>query len=386
MKLTDAELLKLLLENDEMSALLREPAAVDRSPSIVGNVKELPQYSERVTTKIPIAPTVPGTPSSSIKAEQMVPDSDYIPFLTRYAQAKKPDLEKEKEFDALADQYVKGSVIQTDLSPLMNWYKANYGKDLGYEKPKGLDEIIGNEAKLRKLASEYGVNPTDMAKFLQANMVGNSYTIGATQPQGGGEKIIERINKEPTEKGSGGLSDAQIQNKLEAISKRLEPLPEMRNAITTLSPYLTTGGDIPGYGATGLAPDAWVSDQGSSVRQAFRTLANAKVKMRTGAQASRQEMDRIMGEWGIGSLKSDKDLRLGIKKAIQDVYSQAKQVSSGYLPEVKKAFSEQNGYGPDEFLQEFGSEAVTKKMPAGNSELEKKKKELEEINKKLEKK
>ncbi len=159
-----------------------------------------------------------------------------------------------------------------------------------------------------------------------------------------------------------GLSGAQLQNKLESLSKRLQSLPEMRNSLAVLKQYVDDPTkDIPGYGKTGLLPDWATSDAGLQVRQAFKDLANMKIQMITGQAGSDVQAKRIMDSWGIGSIKNDKTLREGMKKAIQDTHSTAKQIYGGYLPEVKQAFSAQVGYGPNEFEKEFGDLSIAPK-------------------------
>lgn len=120
---------------------------------------------------------------------------------------------------------------------------------------------------------------------------------------------------------------------IEVLSKRMEGAPALRSDIATLE-KLAGEDDVPGIGATGRLPDFFVSDEGVQLRQATRGIVGNLIKERSGTAASEKEIDRILGELGMGDGATDDQFRMGLKRLKQQSIEAMRAKEAGARPEA----------------------------------------------------
>jgi hypothetical protein len=151
-----------------------------------------------------------------------------------------------------------------------------------------------------------------------------------------------------------------MDKQVETLSKRTEGSAAMKADLDTLDKY-AAGGDIPGKGATGWLPDIMVSNDGIKVRQAARGVIGSLIKMRSGTAASEREVDRILGELGMGDTASDDQMRAGIARLREQATEELRSKEAGARPE---AVREARGRGLVT-SQDMGGGAVRMRGPSG---------------------
>jgi len=109
---------------------------------------------------------------------------------------------------------------------------------------------------------------------------------------------------------------------------------------------LDSDADIPGFGQTGGLPELSLSQAGKDTRSAVQALINITLKDRSGAAVTTQEFERFKKEIGSGFFRTDKQLRLGIKRAIKALRSTIRTIEAPFRIEL----------GDEDFqqLREFG--------------------------------
>jgi len=101
--------------------------------------------------------------------------------------------------------------------------------------------------------------------------------------------------------------------------------------------------DIPGFGQTGMFPEASLSDEGKQLRQALATVQNITLKDRSGAAVTVPEWERFKKEFSSGMFQTDKALANAMLR-VRRIFDQHKQsLSAGYMDNVVKAYSGNSG-------------------------------------------
>lgn len=102
-------------------------------------------------------------------------------------------------------------------------------------------------------------------------------------------------------------------------------------------------GDVPGVGATALAPDWAVSTQAQDLRQSAIKLFNIELAERSGAAVTKQELDRLKDEFKSGAWRTDRQFVEGIKSYRSLLEDYKKAVFAGYGDDVKGRYWDQGG-------------------------------------------
>lgn len=110
------------------------------------------------------------------------------------------------------------------------------------------------------------------------------------------------------------------------------------------------GEDIPGFGATGLLPTAFLSKKGKDLRTAFQTLLNVTLKDRSGAAVTPPEFERLKVELGSFTGATDEDFRRGIDRAKKALQETTRAILAGYPEDSYERYIEQGGSDFKQFI------------------------------------
>jgi hypothetical protein len=117
-----------------------------------------------------------------------------------------------------------------------------------------------------------------------------------------------------------------------------------------------SGDDIPGVGPLdSLAPDFLTSNDGVNLRQASRTLVGNLIKLRSGTAASDAEVERIMGELGMGRGASEEAFKSGLQKLQADTVEALKAKEAGFDPKAVQTYQQRGGVTSKDFTLPLGS-------------------------------
>lgn len=147
--------------------------------------------------------------------------------------------------------------------------------------------------------------------------------------------------------------EVDYQNKVDRqvtdISKQMaeKATPKVINSLADIAGQIKGVKNLPGFGAEKFAPDFLVSDAGKKLQVSVAQLGNALVKASAGATQTAQEIMRTAGKelQTEGIFKSDRDLRIGLQKALEAVRTEIRARKGGYLPEAWEKWSKQSGLG-----------------------------------------
>lgn len=149
------------------------------------------------------------------------------------------------------------------------------------------------------------------------------------------------------EEAEGRQKGARVAKSAESLAKQLEAsgLPELQAQLGRINAILPPPGkDIPGYGRlASLAPDVLTSKQGVELRQEVAGLRNAILKARSGAAITPQEAERLLQEIGEGALRSEDQLRRGIRNVQEMLGAKVQNIRAGAVPEAVEAYTERGG-------------------------------------------
>lgn len=105
--------------------------------------------------------------------------------------------------------------------------------------------------------------------------------------------------------------------------------------------------DIPGVGRwdskkTGLL-SVFASDDDTRTMQTMRSVVGRLLKERSGTAASDAEVERVMGELGMGPGSTEQEFRVGLQRLRQDVGSALRTKQARYRPEVIQTYQQRGG-------------------------------------------
>lgn len=139
--------------------------------------------------------------------------------------------------------------------------------------------------------------------------------------------------------------------------------------------------DIPGVGGVsnlagapllGQAAETFLSDEGKRVRQLVGGLRNQILKARSGGAVTPQEAERMLEELGLGVLRSDEQLRAGLKNVRESLRAALSTIEATADPEVLAEFRSRKGalstddpiFQPGGIIQAPPGEAVAEPPPS----------------------
>lgn len=155
----------------------------------------------------------------------------------------------------------------------------------------------------------------------------------------GRAKIISKGNKQELrlQKDVKDLSEAMIKTGAPKVERNLELVESI------IRDTYGKGGDLPGYGATALAPDWAVSEQAQNLRQASIKLFNIELAERSGAAVTMQELERLKDEFKTGAWRTDRQFVEGVNQYRKVLEDYKKSVLAGYGDDVKDTYWKQGG-------------------------------------------
>lgn len=301
------------------------------------------------------------------------------------------------------DQEIKrleemGANRPVDLSALVALVDSTTGSKLSsaYRRPQTEQELYEKLMAYRqdalKRRSEFEQRVNDAIK---ARKVGDEY-----------EKIIEkimignRLGTEDPNRPRGGGKPKDLTDELGKHEKRIRELEPLNAAFNDIDTALKGAGigidtwtkdqDVPGIGATGIAPRFALSDEGSAVRAAWTNLNNAIIYATTGKQINESEARRLSTALGKGA--TDREMIQGLRRyrtALADLAKQREAVYAATKPEVLRAWRDGGGMTSDQILNmgrgAQGANAAAP-PPAGSSSgmsSEERRKEIAKIKRRL---
>lgn len=138
---------------------------------------------------------------------------------------------------------------------------------------------------------------------------------------------------------AGRLAGNDLENDVEALSKRLEQTPAMRNDLETLQSFAGES-DVPGVGPVASRIPDWASWLLSSdalrLRQAQKGILGTIIKEQSGTAASEGEIARKLAELGMGPGATDEQFRLGLQRLTKNVRDSVRSKEAGARPEALK--------------------------------------------------
>lgn len=156
--------------------------------------------------------------------------------------------------------------------------------------------------------------------------------------------------------------DKQITN----YAKQTEDLAPLLESTQSLFGNLSSYGledDLPGFGATGMAPSWMLSSEGKKLRQDVSSVGNAIIKARSGQAVSNQEAERLANELGYSiqgnvlnplAHKSDEELRIGIGNIMRQLDAKLKNVGTVLTPEALEEYKSRGGpMSPNMFTEDM---------------------------------
>lgn len=254
-----------------------------------------------------------------------------------------------------------------ELRAKMPWLSHDQAVQLSYDTITTSTPADGGVAVTSKFAQVGAMRPGGMQSGAQPGMQGGAPPMAqvGSQPSpyqpsppapgqiGGnpGSKPVERLNTDV--KGfAGELEKANI--------------PQLERALTTVEGMLSKipkGGDVPGYGRTGMLPNAMLSDEGKQIRMALAPLANLTLKDRSGAAVTNPEMARFLAELGTGAFMTDQDMMRGVANLRSMLDATKSNFMAGAHPEVIGEYNRR--YGANTQMP-LGAGAAPGAQPAGN--------------------
>ncbi|TET54262.1 MAG: hypothetical protein E3J54_02510 [Actinobacteria bacterium] len=120
-----------------------------------------------------------------------------------------------------------------------------------------------------------------------------------------------------------------------------------------------------------MSPDFAISTEGKNLRGAVASVFNRMLKLRSGAAVTDPELRRLMTEFGQGKVKTDDQLREGLKKARLHLNKAISNIAAGYTPEAVNSW--------DKKAETLGNTLIGNR---GSKELSEKRKRLEYLRKK----
>lgn len=231
-----------------------------------------------------------------------------------------------------------------ELSKMMPWLTHEQKVQLAYDTITTVTPHDGGVATVSRMAQLGALQPGGQRPAMPQGGMAPQPAPGAMpspyQPSppapgqiGGnpGSKPTERLNTDV--KGfAGELEKANI--------------PQLEQALTTVEGLLSKipkGGDVPGYGMTGMMPNWLLSDEGKTIRMALAPLANLTLKDRSGAAVTNPEMARFLNELGTGAMMSDADMMRGVTTLRSMLNATKSNFMAGAHPEVIAEYNKRYG-------------------------------------------
>lgn len=237
----------------------------------------------------------------------------------------------------------------------------------------------------------------DTGKFLfpeEAQQKGNTFVpdIPANAPNAEKADLLEQAAYQNMAIGNERLASSQmvqsrflkqkefqkqqfVQTDVEKLSKRFQTsaffdiIPQLEKTVNILNEKE----DVPGFGATGVYPDIFISSRGKELRQSVVDTANLIIQARGGKQITDQEAQRLLRSLGVeanlatGEIKmipskTDEQLRFGIRNTIAEMKEITKGIKAGYRPESYEQFTSNLGYAPEERLNQLNIKFFNKEQ------------------------
>lgn len=123
-------------------------------------------------------------------------------------------------------------------------------------------------------------------------------------------------------------------------------------------------GKLPGYGRVeGLLPTAMLPEDAQSLRQAVAQLANVKLKQRSGAAVTDQEMMRFKQELGTSTAVPEERIRQGITSMRKLIESEKRNYAAGASPDAISAYEEGGGMPLSQYRAAGGVRSQSQAAP-----------------------
>lgn len=180
------------------------------------------------------------------------------------------------------------------------------------------------------------------------------------------EALADRANatkKEIAETMKGMRQDRTIETDAQKLQKTLgEMVPGVVTKLERLDKNLPggidqtgagAGEDTPGVGVgMSLAPDWFLSPEGSAVQQDTRGLVADLIKIQSGTAASDKEVDRKLKEFGISPDSKESTYRRGVQNLKAEIQRAIESKEAAYRPEVVELYKSRGGVSSKDLVKE----------------------------------
>lgn len=262
---------------------------------------------------------------------------------------------------------LKSEPQRIDYRPLLGAVASLGGPDLSkfYEAPPSPLERKQLEIKLQDLIQRRRESEalTQLKAMFGQKIPQQVIATSGTTQTAGGEKGDKTTFLTQTPMGTGKAGAVKPPDTRE-LSKRLEMLPELVESARKLRPFINRS-DIPGVGVgEKFTPDFLRSPSGSLVRQLALNLFMNQVYLKSGKAITENEAKIQMKQLGMHWDQGDAAFRKGFKNLIDNAEATARQVQSGYAPEVVEEFKKRGGITSDKAREMIFGGTKKKSVPS----------------------
>lgn len=232
----------------------------------------------------------------------------------------------------------------TGYAPLLTQAQAARG-ELAQGQKTAADVLLRHRDRTNKLADTAAAQAAALEKeqreqgfTLKRDSLQNAAAerrariIAAGQAEARADRVADR--RAAAEAAAATKAEEKLEKDVDALSKRMEDVPALRNDLATLV-KMAGEKDIPGVGmVAGRLPGFLLSDDGVRNRQAMRGIVGRLIKEQSGSAATEAEIDRKMEELGFGGTEDQH--RLGLERLTGNVRDAVRAKEAGAKPEAVK--------------------------------------------------